>query len=240
MTKLRWIHVREAIDILAPGYFKQNHGISPDKIHSVEYGLVAPLPQAYKDFLVAMGADPNFNAFGRSIGDFETLSSRHPSRHYPPNLFCIAHDGDNDLDNPINLFIDLRMQEEYDAILFEYEPYNQFRPEHVVRLRSSFMEFVTRQVLLRFVNFDQASSCYWPDKLAAHLMHRNYVSSLPPSPNLFYFTKNENHVMIELIEDGHGYTESHVSLRGNVGDVMEELDFLQKEFLHRDDPNAKI
>lgn len=228
---VNWSILTDFINQNNTAYLKKARGIPREDILAFEEKFNITFPQGYKDFLQIMGADKDFNAFGRSVYDFYFLTRNLPSKHYPANFFKIAHDADNNLDAPIDLFIDLTMGDGYDTPLMEYEAYNEFRPHDVRKLTVSLMEMLTRQLILKFVNLDNQIAIYNEKQLVVNaLLELNLSPALPPQKGLEYLTNSHSKVLVELYEVDEWGSNILIYMGGDTENIKEKLKGLPTAF----------
>ncbi len=202
----------------------KSEGIPLESIRAWEEKFGLMLPQGYKDFLHIMGANKEFNAFGRAEHNFFTLTKNLPSKHYLIELFRIAHDSKNDLNNPIDLFIDLTETTAYDAALFEYEPYNEFRANEVKRITLSLMEILTRQLLLSGIDFNDHLSTYAnKSSILDRLLNLGFTKELPSQKSLDFISNKSSKVLLELYEEDDWGTNLVIYIKGDSEDIKRNI-----------------
>lgn len=228
---MNWDILTDFINHSDATYLKKARGIPHEDILAFEERFNITFPQGYKDFLQIMGANKDFNAFGRAVHDFYFLTRSLPSQQYPANFFKIAHDAHNNLDAPIDLFIDLTMGDGYDTPLMEYEAYNEFRPHDVRKLAVSLMEMLTRQLVLKFVSLDSQIAIYTEKQLVVNaLLELGLSAALPSQNGLEYMTNLHSKALVELYEVDEWGTNILIYMGGDTEKIKEKLKSLPTAF----------
>jgi hypothetical protein len=150
---MNWQTALEFINAADPTFAGQMKGVPPADIEATEAGCNITLPQAYRQFLLLMGA-----ASGRFSATAATQTHRFyevmellPDEDYPiDRYFRVSFASDETQISPPDYFLDLARSDGEDAPLVTFEGGGSFNPNEVVETGFTFGEQVSDRIFRVF------------------------------------------------------------------------------------------